>query len=317
MIAWEETAEIPLMSVLMLLLVWHVRSAAPGLATITELAQRDQRRAAQRERLSRMTSHEMRTPATIALGYVDLLLGHERVPARRDDLRWSARSSSGWCWSTDRLVRMLCDHRGRRARRRRRGPAADRDRRPVERARGPASGRSSSTAGVQPASADRLRACLDTLVENAVRYTADGDVVRLLSFEHDGALVVGVADGGPGLDPALSDAINAPARVEPPMRPELSAPDPKARTGLGLGLVHEVVTARGGRVIAGRAQDGGALLLMVVPPARVVRGPVVAGLVRGRRGPRREPETPVARGPGSGAAARVGCRLLPLPPVRA
>lgn len=265
-IAWEETAEIPLMSVLMLMLVWHVRRGRRALATITELAQRDQRRAAQRERLSRMTSHEMRTPATIALGYVDLLLGHEQVPARRDDLRVVREELERLVLSTDRLVRMLWITEAEvlvdvdvdlllTETADRWSVLADRE------------WQVSSTVGMQPASADRLRACLDTLVENAVRYTTGGDVVRLLSFEHDGALVVGVADGGPGLDPALTGAINAPARVEPPMRPELSAPDPKARTGLGLGLVHEVVTARGGRVIAGRAQDGGALLLMVVPPA--------------------------------------------------
>ena len=93
----------------------------------------------------------------------------------------------------------------------------------------------SSTVGVQPASADRLRACLDTLVENAVRYTADGDVVRLLSFAARRGPRGRGGDWGPGLDPALTDAINAPARVEPPMRPELSAPDRRPAPGWGWG----------------------------------------------------------------------------------
>jgi hypothetical protein len=44
-----------------------------------------------------------------------------------------------------------------------------------------------------------------------------------------------------------------------------TAADPKAQTGLGLGLVREVVAARGGRILAGRSDEGGASVLMVLP----------------------------------------------------
>lgn len=264
-IAWEETTEIPLMSALMLMLVWHIRRGRRALGTLTDVAERDRRRAAQRERLSRMTSHEMRTPATIALGYVDLLLGHEQVPDRRADLRVVHEELERLVLSTDRLVRMLWITQ--------QDAVEEVD---VQRLLDETAARWSVLAdrqwvvnaavGVMGGSADRLRACLDTLIENAVRYTVDGDVVRLVCLEHEGLMVVGVADAGPGLDPALVEVVNGHARPDPLEPPVLSAPDPKARTGLGLGLVYEAMSTRGGRILAGRAEEGGALVLMLLPP---------------------------------------------------
>ena len=48
-----------------------------------------------RERLSRITSHEMRTPLTIAIGYTDHLLVGESDPGRGRTWRWSATSWAG------------------------------------------------------------------------------------------------------------------------------------------------------------------------------------------------------------------------------
>ena len=77
-IAWQETAEIPLMSLLMVLMVWHVQRRQKALAEVTLLARRERDLAQDRERLTRLTSHEMRTPLTIARGYVEMLLAGER-----------------------------------------------------------------------------------------------------------------------------------------------------------------------------------------------------------------------------------------------
>ena len=47
-----------------------------------------------------------------------------------------------------------------------------------------------------------------------------------------------------------------------------SAPvDERSQTGLGLGLVKEIVEARGGRLHAGRSREGGALLVARLPLA--------------------------------------------------
>lgn len=251
-IAWGETSEIPMMSLLMLLVIWNVRRRHVAFASLTAMASRDRAQALQRERLSRMTSHEMRNPATIANGYAEVLLAEETDPGKREDLEVIRDELGRLVMASDRLVRMirlqdqvhleqvdlaalLADIAERWT------VVADRD------------WQVSADAGTHLCSADRIRACLDTLVENAVRYTEPGDAVRLVARRHGDQMLIGVADGGPGM----------------------VASDPKSQTGLGLALVHESAAFRGGRVVTGRAAEGGALVLMAVPvgPAAPVVGP--------------------------------------------
>ncbi len=56
-------------------------------------------------------------------------------------------------------------------------------------------------------SPDRVRACLDTLIENAVRYTSDDDVVRVIGRRTGDLLLIGVADSGRGLAADTAQAI--------------------------------------------------------------------------------------------------------------
>lgn len=119
--------------------------------------------------------------------------------------------------------------------------------------------------GIVEASAERLRACLDTLIENAVRHTAEGDVVLLYGSRTRDRFCLGVADSGPGLDTALAAAINS----RQPHAAHLVAGEDgqgqSSRTGLGIALVEEIVEPRGGRVVVGRSHHGGALVLLVLP----------------------------------------------------
>ena len=73
-LGWQETAEIPLMSALVLIVLWNVRRRRHlAYATLSELSARDRERAARRERLSRMT-WPARDPHT----------GHDRDRLHRD-----------------------------------------------------------------------------------------------------------------------------------------------------------------------------------------------------------------------------------------
>jgi hypothetical protein len=98
---------------------------------------------------------------------------------------------------------------------------------------------------------------------------------------------VGVADSGPGLRPGLAAAINAAGTdlaatytnsngtlddvphcaggTVAGLLGETARPDPRSQTGMGIGIVQETLEARHGRLLAGRAREGGALLLMVLP----------------------------------------------------
>lgn len=267
-IAWQETAEIPLMSLLMVLMVWHVQRRQKALAEVTLMARREHDLAQGRERLTRLTSHEMRTPLTIARGYVEMLLAGERDLERRRDLGVVDDELDRLTRVTERLVRAI----------RLQGDAdveqvdvdlvlhqtADRWA-PVAQRRWAVD----AHAGLYDGSVERMRASLDTLIENALRYTVTGDVIRLTGSRDRGMVTVGVADSGAGLSPAQVEAING---TDHPLAQ--TPRDALSQTGLGLGLVRGVVAARGGRLVAGTAPEGGALLLMQFPVTAPV-GPLL------------------------------------------
>nr|WP_253942056.1 ATP-binding protein [Nocardioides sp. zg-1230] len=105
-------------------------------------------------------------------------------------------------------------------------------------------------AGTVQGSAEHLRACLDTLIENALRYTGSEDTVRLIATRDGEHFWMGVADSGPGLAPDLAAAVNA-------GRTPAGPTDGRSQTGLGLSLVRDIVQARHGRLYAGRCRSAG------------------------------------------------------------
>jgi len=135
-------------------------------------------------------------------------------------------------------------------------------------------------------SAERIRACLDTLIENSLRYTEAGDAVRVMAFQLGEDVALGVADSGPGLDPHVSAALNRGDGMDSLLR------DPRSQTGLGLSLVREVADAHGGRLLTGRAAEGGALVMVLLPPATAGEEPAATSSIELPAGP---PDTdPVA-----------------------
>ncbi|HEX3003377.1 MAG TPA: HAMP domain-containing sensor histidine kinase [Angustibacter sp.] len=262
-VEWQETNEIPLMFALALLMVWHVHRRQEALRQATVLAERDIRAAHDRERLMRLTSHELRTPLTIARGYVDLLQERATEPEDQQDLAVTADELERLSRVSDRLIRMIrlqddtvtedvdLDHVLAQAVERWRIVA---DRNWVLRTR----------LGHCQGSSERLRTCLDTLIENALRYTEPGDTIRLIGVRREAELVVAVLDSGSGLTDHQIMAINAgeqPQQAETP----LGSVDRLAGTGLGLGIVRQIAHARGGSLYASRSPEGGAALSLTFP----------------------------------------------------
>ena len=89
---------------------------------------------------------------------------------------------------------------------------------------------------------DLLRRVLENLIENAIRHSPEGGRVRLSAIDSGAANVLRVADEGPGVPPALREAI-----FEPFMQ---AATDRTARAGRGLGLTFckLAIEAHGGRI---------------------------------------------------------------------
>jgi two-component system OmpR family sensor kinase len=293
-IAWGETTEIPLMAMLVALMVWHVSNRHTALAVVIRLAEREREQASRRERLVRVTSHEMRTPLTIATGYVDLLRADSVDDHQRSDLDVVHDELDRLARVSDRMLRMFRYHEDLPI------ESADLDdllarlgeRWSVVAVR---DWKVEGWAGRVVCSEERVRACLDTLVENALRYTGPGDTVRLFAHREAGQVVLGVADSGPGFDADQLRAINEPGEL----LSESTLPgDSRSLTGLGLSLVREVIESRGGTVQAGTAREGGAAVVLRMPlmpvnpleqmvdrPAAptVPREPGVVAAIRARR----------------------------------
>jgi two-component system sensor histidine kinase GlrK len=91
--------------------------------------------------------------------------------------------------------------------------------------------------------ADKFRTILDNLLSNAVKFSPDRSHIRIAARRHDGAVVLDVADEGPGIDAADAVRIFEPF-VQGRALPSGTIPG----TGIGLSLVREHARAHGGKV---------------------------------------------------------------------
>ena len=274
-IGWDETTEIPLMFLLALLMVWHVRRRQGALAHVTRLAERDVQACLDREQLMQLTSHELRTPLTIARGYIELLQTRATELENKQDLSVVFDELERLSRVSDRLIRMIrlqddttteivdIDHVMAQA---------------VERWRVVADRRwlLDAQAGCDLGSSERLRTGLDTLVENAIRYTSVGDTIRLVGSRNQSHVVVGVFDSGVGLsdhqiftintgEPSPLFATATATELDSATDTATDTNDGLAGTGLGLSIVRTLANARGGTLQASHAPDGGAAMILTFP----------------------------------------------------
>ncbi len=98
---------------------------------------------------------------------------------------------------------------------------------------------------------------LVNLLENAIKYTPAGVPIELSAFAEPDAVVVEVADRGPGI----------PAGEEGRIFEKFYRSRPATTGGVGLGLTicKAIVEAHGGRIWAGNRPDGGAVFRFTLP----------------------------------------------------
>lgn len=96
---------------------------------------------------------------------------------------------------------------------------------------------------ILPLDADKIASAVGNLLSNAIRFSPQGGTIRIVLSQLPGAIRVDFVDQGPGVDE------NDRSRIFEPFYRGVRQPQDAARgTGIGLSIVHEYITAHGGRV---------------------------------------------------------------------
>ena len=236
----SETSEVPLMAGMFLAMVWHARRR--------QRAMEDVRRAAEREReFVRDASHQLRTPVTIARSHAELIRDGHCGDAPTEDAHVILEELQRLGTISDRLLLLaaaelpeflrvedvdfgeLIANTGRRWR-----ASAER------------TWRVAATAdGLLLADPVRLSSALDALLENAVKFTRDGDAISILGRTEGSWALIEISDEGIGIPGHEHGRIfERFAQGEASDRGHGGA----RGTGLGLAIVKAIVESHGGSV---------------------------------------------------------------------
>jgi signal transduction histidine kinase len=249
----DELTEVPLMAAMFIAMVWHARRRLTAMEE-TERVSMENLKLLERERqFVQDASHELRTPITVALGHAELIQRRATDPTVVED----AEIIADELLRLRRLVNGLLLLAGT-------GDPNQLHREPVDVGelaadavhRWAAQPRQWSFDGTDDAlivgDVDRLAVALDALIENAVQYTQDGDLIEIHVRRRWDRVEITVRDSGEGIEPQDLDRVfDRFARADP------SRSRHTGGFGLGLSIVRAIVEAHGGTVAAqSRAGDG-------------------------------------------------------------
>ena len=220
-----------------------------------------------------LISHDLRTPLTSIIGYVELALDEEtgesldeerrgyleivsrssdRLLRLVDDLLFVARLQSGQLTLTPAFLD-LADV----------GAQAVREAVPHAERKGIAISFTSN--GPVPVEADkgRIFQLLDNLITNAIKFTPQDGEVEVRARSTGNGVVLEVSDSGIGLTPEDAERV-----FERFFRSEKAVEGQIPGTGLGLFIAKAIVEAHGGQIHA-ESRDGGGATFVIDLPARV------------------------------------------------
>jgi signal transduction histidine kinase len=271
-----ELTEVPLMAAMFCAMVWHARRKLAAEQESRLVGEENARLLATQRRFLQDASHQLRTPITIALGHAELLASDLSGRQEGNDIGVILGELTRLRRIAERLLVIAAaedpeflhpepvalDSFIMEALRRWR-PTAERrwqlgrlDKVTVQ------------------ADRERLGLAVDALLENAVRHTAEGDVIKLSVIASAGPDIrVAVTDGGFGIPAELLPHVFDRFRIGDSRHPR--------GTGLGLALVRAVARAHGGEVmVRSRPGEGSSFeLLLPWPP-----GPAGPGRPAGPQG---------------------------------
>lgn len=237
---WGELFEVPLMAAMFLAMVWHARRRVEAQRIAERRADEHRSLLARQERFIEDASHELRTPVTIARGHLELLRKQDSASPEL----WVALDELG---RMDAIVERLLvlSYAGQPNFVRN----AEVDLEPLledvfmrwsEVA--PRAWRLGPVAsGRVLGDADRLRAALDALIENAVKYTQPHDAIELRAVIDGDRLSIEVQDEGCGVPPEALDRI-----FDRFARGDSARTRAAGGVGLGLAIADAIAKGHGG-----------------------------------------------------------------------
>ncbi|RKT35990.1 phospho-acceptor domain-containing protein [Microbacterium sp. AG1240] len=219
-----------------------------------------------REQIATVVSHELRNPLTAIIGHADLLLDHDDLPARvREQIEVIDNAGQ-------RMQKLISEIlAGSRARSDESSAQSSADVRriidaSVQSFRPASDGRRIAiildVPGHLPVVGDafRLRQAFDNILSNAIKYTPGGGTVRISATKTDDRLVIAFADTGVGISPA-----DLPRIFDPYFRTQSARESPTPGTGLGMGIVRDIVEQQGGTLDVDSEQGTGTTVTVSLP----------------------------------------------------
>lgn len=248
----------------------------PSTALIVQDVTEIHRAEADRRAVMDVVAHELRNPLQAVLGNTEMLLD-------RDDLAPRARAQITTIDAAgERMLKLVTDqlpdtHAG---------VASAVERGPIDVQRVVAASVEAFEAAARSAGVDlhvngheplvcdgdafRLRQVFDNLLNNAIKYTPAEGSVTVTTGGDDQAITVSVCDTGIGIEPE-----DLPHIFAPYFRGRSARESGIHGSGIGMGVVHEIVTAHDGTVTA-RSEPGNGTTVTVTLPRLGARLPVAA-----------------------------------------
>jgi signal transduction histidine kinase len=118
----------------------------------------------------------------------------------------------------------------------------------------------SMTGPVIAADTHLLTRAIENVLDNALRHTPDGGVVRLAWQDEGASVAITITDTGPGFPEQ-----DLPHVFEPLYRGDASRNRQTGGAGLGLAIARRIIVAHGGTITADNMESGGARITIALP----------------------------------------------------
>jgi signal transduction histidine kinase len=258
----EEAAEVPLMATMFVALVWHANRRITADYERQSIAEKNARLLDAQRQLMQDASHHLRTPITIALTYAELLARELTGPQELRDVEMVVGEMNRLRRLSDRLLVIAASEDPEFLR----PEPIDLEKfavevierwRPTAQRQWELGRLDAATVMADP---ERLGLAVDALLENAVKYTFKGDVIKLSVVADRCEASVVITDAGSGIaDSELSSVFDR-FRTGSKVRGTRG-------TGLGLAVVRAVANAHGGSVTVRSALGEGSEFQILLPVA--------------------------------------------------